>query len=135
MAELTFVKQNACGQPDLRSIESLMRNNLAIPLPSRTCGMVALIQATVADSYGIARDRMKSAARDRPVAWPRQIAMYLARELTGFSLPSIGRMFNRDHTTVMYAIRQVEARIAYDPEQRADVRALREALEKPEAQL
>jgi chromosomal replication initiator protein len=55
--------------------------------------------------------------------------MYLTRELTDHSLPSIGRYFgNRDHTTVLYAIRAVEKRMASDPVYRGDVEALKGAL-------
>ena len=58
------------------------------------------------------------------IAWPRQLAMYLARELTGASLPAIGREFGgRDHTTVLHACRRANERISADA-------AAREAVEK-----
>jgi chromosomal replication initiator protein len=72
---------------------------------------------------------MWSARRDRGVARPRQVAMYLARELTPMSLPCIGRLFGkRDHTTVIHAIKTVERLIATDTEFAADVAVLREEL-------
>lgn len=90
---------------------------------------IARIQAVVAASYRIDLDHMKSDARWRSVSWPRQVAMYLAREITGKSLPCIGHLFgNRDHTTVIHAIAAVEKRMSEDPIYRADVEVLREAL-------
>ena len=98
-----------------------------VPLPS--FGMVARIQNLVANSYNIPQDRMRSASQEREYAWPRQVAMYLARQVTGKSFPVLGREFgNRDHTTVIFAIAAVERRMAADPIYRADVDALREAL-------
>jgi chromosomal replication initiator protein len=101
-----------------------------VDLPSmRQYRPIAHIQAVVAISYGIPADKMKAASRSKAVVWPRQVAMYLARELTLQSLPAIGRLFGgRDHSTVIHAIKCVEKRMASDPLYRADVEALREAL-------
>lgn len=103
----------------------------AVPLPSRLPALcpVAFIQDTVALSYGIHPLLMRSPSRNRSVCWPRQVAMYLARELTHKSYPNIGKLFgNRDHSTAAYAMRAVEKRMASDPLYRADVETLREAL-------
>ena len=82
---------------------------------------VADIQRAVCDTFGITMLDMVSDRRGHAVAHPRQVAMYLARHLTQLSLPAIGHHFgNRDHTTVMYACRVVEERIAKD-RQLADV--------------
>jgi chromosomal replication initiation ATPase DnaA len=90
---------------------------------------VAEIQEKVADSFQIPLCEMTSARRARDVARPRQVAMYLAKQLTPRSLPEIGRMFgNRDHTTVIHAIRQVERLIKLDPEFRARVADAAEGL-------
>lgn len=101
-----------------------------VPLPSLLpCHNIARIQAIVAVSYGIRPEHMTSVCRWREVAWPRQVAMYLAREITGKPLPHIGRQFGgRDHTTVIHAIKAVEKRMAEDALYWADVEALREAL-------
>ena len=103
---------------------------VAVPLPSmQRYQRIARIQATVALSYGISVDHMKTPCRHRSVAWPRQVAMYLARELTPHSLATIGRHFGaRDHSTTLYAFRIVNKRMAKDPIYRADVEALRDAL-------
>ena len=103
--------------------------SLAVPLASTRPFAIRFIQAVVADSYGIPRDTMTSLCRRRGDAWPRQVAMYLARETTNHSMPNIGRLFGgRDHTTVLWAIRAVEKRMAADPVYAADVAALREAV-------
>ena len=67
--------------------------------------------------------------RARTVARPRQIAMYLAKQLTSRSLPEIGRKFDRDHTTVMHAVRKVEELILEDASLAENVDALRRILE------
>ena len=67
------------------------------------------IQRRVAEHFKIRLSDMSSARRARVVARPRQVAMYLAKQLTSRSLPEIGRAFGgRDHTTVMHAVRKVE---------------------------
>lgn len=67
-----------------------------------------LIQKVIADSYQLKVDDLKSKKRNRPISYPRQIAMYLCRELTDLSLPKIGDIFGgRDHTTVIHAYDKV----------------------------
>ncbi len=67
------------------------------------------IQRQVADYYNIRLADLLSARRTRQIARPRQIAMYLAKQMTPRSLPEIGRKFGgRDHTTVMHAVRKVD---------------------------
>jgi chromosomal replication initiator protein len=69
--------------------------------------------------FGLTPDELLSTSRAVRVSWPRQIAMYLARELTDESLPAIGRQFGgRDHTTVMHAHRRTATRIADDTDTR-----------------
>ena len=70
---------------------------------------ISEIQYAVAQHFGVPMIEMVSHRRARRVARPRQVAMYLSRELTPLSLPAIGRHFgNRDHTTVMHACRRIE---------------------------
>ena len=74
--------------------------------------------------------KVVSARRAREVARPRQIAMYLAKQLTPRSLPEIGRRFGgRDHTTVIHAVRQIERLRGEDSEIDNDVRTLIRVLE------
>ena len=88
------------------------------------------IQKLVAEHYGIRIADMHSARRARAVARPRQVAMYLAKQLTPRSLPEIGRKFGgRDHTTVMHAIRKIEELRSGDPVLSEDIEALRRLLQ------
>lgn len=87
------------------------------------------IQRAVVEHYGLKLTDMSSARRARAVARPRQVAMYLCKQLTTRSLPEIGRKFGgRDHTTVMHAIRQIERLKDEDPQLAADLELLRRRL-------
>jgi len=75
------------------------------------------IQEQVCAAFDVSLDQLLSTSRAASVAWPRQVAMYLARELTDATLPAIGRAFGgRNHTTVLHAHRRTTERIASDPE-------------------
>ena len=88
------------------------------------------IQRKVAEHYNIRLTDMSSARRARAVARPRQVAMYLAKQLTSRSLPEIGRRFgNRDHTTVMHAVSRIAELMQADSAFAEDVELLRRMLE------
>lgn len=88
------------------------------------------IQKRVAEHFNIKVADMHSARRARAVARPRQVAMYLAKQLTARSLPEIGRKFGgRDHTTVMHAVRKIEELKATDPSFAEDIDLLKRMLE------
>jgi chromosomal replication initiator protein len=88
------------------------------------------IQKRVAEHYNIRLSDMHSARRARAVARPRQVAMFLCKQLTPRSLPEIGRKFGgRDHTTVMHAVRKIEELRATDRTLAEDVELLRRMLE------
>src|SRR3546814_9179321 len=88
------------------------------------------IQKRVAEHYNIRLADMHSPRRARAVARPRQVAMYLAKQLTSRSLPEIGRKFGgRDHTTVMHAVRKIEELRAGDDGLSEDIDLLRRMLE------
>ncbi|MDA0239958.1 MAG: chromosomal replication initiator protein DnaA [Proteobacteria bacterium] len=88
------------------------------------------IQKRVAEHFNIRLSDMHSARRARSVARPRQVAMYLAKQLTSRSLPEIGRKFGgRDHTTVMHAVRKVDELRDHDTSFAEDVELLRRMLE------
>ncbi len=102
------------------------------PLPAagpRSSRSVGDIQASVSKHFGLSSMELLSSSRTPRIAWPRQVAMYLARELTGESLPAIGRHFGgRDHTTVLHACRRTAKRIAEDASAREAVEKLQQEL-------
>ncbi len=88
------------------------------------------IQKRVAEHFKIRVSDMSSARRSRAVARPRQVAMYLSKQLTSRSLPEIGRAFGgRDHTTVMHAVRKIEELVKLDSAFAEDVELLTRMLE------
>jgi chromosomal replication initiator protein len=88
------------------------------------------IQRRVAEHFNIRFAEMTSARRARAFARPRQVAMYLSKQLTSRSLPEIGRKFGgRDHTTVMHAVRRIEELKDTDPALAEDVELLRRMLQ------
>ena len=87
------------------------------------------VQELVAETFGLTVEQLTSASRAGNVAWPRQLAMYLAREHVAATLPAIGRAFGgRDHTTVLYACRRARQRLAGDASLAAGARALADRL-------
>ena len=98
---------------------------------ARTCageraqGDRGRIQKAVAEHYGLKQADLISERRARAVARPRQVAMWLAKQITTRSLPDIGRRFGgRDHTTVLHAVRRIEELKAEDPPIARDVDVL-----------
>jgi chromosomal replication initiator protein len=88
------------------------------------------IQRRVAEHYNIRLADLIGPRRVRPVARPRQTAMYLCKKLTTRSLPEIGRRFGgRDHTTVMHAIKRIDELMQTDTQLADDVEMLRRSLE------
>jgi chromosomal replication initiator protein len=82
------------------------------------------IMRAVARAYGVAVEELRGRSRRRRLVRPRQLAMYICRTSTDASLKDIGRAFNRDHTSVMYAIGIVEQRVAERPQLRYELEAL-----------
>ncbi len=96
------------------------------PRASPQTRTLAEIQTAACQHFGISPEELLSPSRAARVAWPRQVAMYLARELTEESLPAIGRHFGRrDHTTVIHAVRRTEQKIIADSTSRRAVDDLR----------
>ena len=106
-------------QLDVSGVEAALRDLLR---PKKRRLHIDEIQKVVANHFGIDPREMRSQRRSRDVALTRQVAMYLAKRLTERSLPEIGRRFgNRDHTTVMYAIRKIEERCISSHDFRAEI--------------
>jgi chromosomal replication initiator protein len=97
-------------------------------LPARAASLET-IQEAAAAAFDLSRDRLLARDRSPKVAMARQIAMYLARELTDVSLPEIGRGFARDHSTVVHAHKRIAADVAAGGPSAATVDRLRRDLD------
>ncbi|MCP4934433.1 MAG: chromosomal replication initiator protein DnaA [bacterium] len=87
------------------------------------------ILRTISQQYAVSRGDLLSARRTRSIVRPRQIGMYLSKQLTSRSLPEIGRRFGgRDHTTVIHAIRKIEELMNADPSLRDEIETLKKDL-------
>ena len=85
-----------------------------------------LVRKRVAEAWGVSSEALQSKKRTKDLTVPRQVAMYLIKELFDLSLVEIGRLFGgRDHSTVIHSIAKVEEEMAADPEFRQRVEALR----------
>ena len=90
-----------------------------------------LIMQTVSDYYGLTLDDMTGPTRKREITVPRQIAMFLTREMTGMSLPQIGTVFGgRDHTTVLHSCKTVEANMTASPDVKAVVEDIKQLVKQ-----
>jgi chromosomal replication initiator protein len=86
------------------------------------------ILKTVAVHYGLRVSDLKAKTNAKPIAFPRQVAMFLCRRLTGLSYPEIGRLFNdKHHSTVMHSVEKIEKMIEDDP----DFRKVIEGFQQP----
>ena len=83
----------------------------------------------VSREYGVSEEDIVSHRRQREPTFARQVAMYLAKKMTMRTLPEIARVFDRDHTTIMYGVGKIAALIATDDELRVRVYGIRSAIE------
>ena len=91
---------------------------------------IADVMPVVANAHDVTVDQLKSKRRTQDLARARQIAMYLAREMTGSSLNQIGRSFGgRDHSTVSHACQKIQGEVGKDPRFRGFVRDLQEKIQ------
>ena len=89
------------------------------------------IKTIVSADFGVSIIDIESERRDRPTCRARWAAMYLARTMTPLSLPVIGRLFgDRDHTTVLHAVRKIETLIGTDTALAADIETLKGQLQE-----
>jgi chromosomal replication initiator protein len=89
------------------------------------------IQRSVAEHFDIRFSDILSRKRPANIALPRQVAMYLCRDMTNHSLPAIGEAFGKNHATVLHACRLVARREQDDPTMRQSLANLREKLTRP----
>ena len=122
---LAFSKMNS-KSPNIYECKKILKdfinyNNKSINVES--------IQNMVAAHFNLNIQEMLSPRRSRSLARPRQIAMYLAKRYTSNSLPDIGRKFsNRDHTTVIHAVKKIEELILKDNEIKQNVNEIKKRL-------
>lgn len=98
----------------IQALESLLRDTL--DQEKQEALTIERIQRTVADYYDIRLADMSSNRRPQSIAFPRQVAMYLCRTMTNYSLPAIGDAFARNHATVMHACKLITSCIQKDAE-------------------
>ena len=112
-------------QPVTVELAARALHDLVAPGPSGRGAMPNAVLLAVARYYGVKADDLKARSRHKQIVEPRQIAMYLLREDAHLSTPEVGRMLNRDHTTVLHGIKQVANDIARDGPSRAAVHGVR----------
>jgi len=87
------------------------------------------IQRKTAEFFSVRLSDMRAKNRTKAVAFPRQIAMYLARQLTNASLAELGRAFGgKDHTTVLHAVEKIQTLLQDDPKFKKSVETLRQSI-------
>jgi chromosomal replication initiator protein len=107
--------------------EALARHGFSRP-PDRAIS-IAEVQRAACAFFDVSLADLLSRSRNARLAWARQCAMYLSRELTDYSLPRIGREFDsRDHTTVLHACKRVADHVVSDPRALSDIEGLTAAL-------
>nr|MDQ6915692.1 chromosomal replication initiator protein DnaA [Actinomycetota bacterium] len=126
---VAFHSLRGAGRPVTPAVAEHVLDRLYPRGAERRPSTVREIQERTSEAFGLTVDELTSASRAARVSWPRQLAMYLARELTDASLPAIGRQFGgRDHATVLYAVRRAGKRIASDASAHDAAERLTEAL-------
>jgi len=95
----------------------MVKQSLLSLIDSRQQITFDIIQRIVGEEYGLEPRRLKEKSNTRAISFPRQVAMYLSKELIGASLPEIGRAFGgKHHTTVLHAVNKIERLRNTDPE-------------------
>src|SRR5205823_8212998 len=103
------------------------------PQPSTRTG-IGDIQAAVAARYELSVSELRGPSRAARIAWPRQLAIYLARQTTDTSLQAIGQAFgDRNHATVLHACKRVAQRVQADSQASAELNELTHAIGTPDA--
>lgn len=108
------------------TLEYLLRDTLE--QENQTALTIEGIQRLVAEHYDIRLGDMTSKQRPQNIAFPRQVAMYLCREMTGQSLPAIGNAFGRNHATVLHAHRLIGQKMKTDAALRQTILSLEQRL-------
>jgi chromosomal replication initiator protein len=94
------------------------------------------IFAMVFKKYGIKKDDLVGKKRTKEIAFARHIAIYMIREVTEMSLPNIGKLFNRDHSTILSSVELIQKRIVNDRDFEQDIQTMkRELLNKKSGEI
>jgi chromosomal replication initiator protein len=124
---LHFHWQTSRGALSPEAAETMVRDLVSGLEPRRI--RIEDILRVIVRHFGVSRGDILSQRRHRSVVWPRQIGMYLAKQMTARSLPEIGRRFgNRDHTTVLHAIRKIEGELKDDARLREELDDLKKQI-------
>lgn len=134
--EGALIRMVAYGSLSGRALDAALAadvlDRLGLALTTMRATSIEAVQAAACEHFGLTMAELLSRSRAERVLWPRQAAMYLCKELTTQSLPTIGRAFaGRDHTTVLHACKRVAAHIAVSPPAFADIEALTATLTSP----
>ncbi len=116
------------GQPVTVELAAAALRELVAPGPASGSATPEAVLQAVARYFGVRVDDLKGKARHKEIVVPRQVAMYLLRADGRLSTPDIGRLLNRDHTTVLHGASLVAADIARDGPSRSTVRGVRAVL-------
>ena len=123
MAYASLTKNQISPELANEALKDIIPNDKAKPVTIR------LIQEIVSEYFNLRIEDFKAKKRTRAVAFPRQIAMFLSRELTDSSLPKIGEEFGgRDHTTVIHAFEKINLDLQNDPTLKNTIEAIRQKI-------
>jgi chromosomal replication initiator protein len=122
LQNLAHVAPNFPGPLNRAAVEQVLAGT---GQPTSRGATLEAIMKCVCVAFGVSEKELLGTSRLRSVMLPRQVAMYLARELAGLSLPRIGAAFARDHTTVLHACRKVEETLAADEVLKSRVKQLK----------
>ncbi len=117
MAQASFTHREITLEMAQEVLRELIHEQQRIPT-------ISSIQKAVAEFYGVRVDDLRSHGRNKTIVLPRQVAMYLCREIVKASLPDIGEGFGKDHTTVIHACEKVKRKIAAEEPFRKQVEDL-----------
>ncbi len=134
--EGALIRMVAYGSLSGRALDATLAadvlDRLGVALTTTRLTTIEAVQTAACSHFALTLEELLSRSRAERVLWPRQAAMYLCKELTTQSLPTIGRAFGgRDHTTVLHACKRVAAHIAVSPPAFADIEALTATLTGP----
>lgn len=120
------IKMNRDNTLTTQDVKDMLANHFINE--SGTRFTIETIQAAVEDFYHVSHSDLVSKKRSRPIAHPRQVAIYLARELINTTYAEIGKAFNRDHSTIMHSFDLIEKGLNEDRNLREEIEAIREKL-------